>query len=585
MSHGQRVLPAPQEYRQFESNPFATQEVKSKDKGKCKGKNDPVYPSSPPRAQPQLGQLANNQFIHRESNGLPQNGQNPFVHHRDPARGPVVDGVQYPPWDAVKGPLNDNPFTDNSRLAPVVAPPNPPRRQPPQRECPQYGLPMIPIPLNAGPFADHSRLAPAVATVVAPPRRNLSNRDRQRYIPPRTCQGLQNQRYEPPHVLTPDRPVDEKPPPHPHRPVSDGDSLFSFLLEDVRKPSSSIPAPAAQSPVPRHPIQQPPASRPAQTPKPQTPIPCVEIVQQQPSSQDRFGQRFGERFEQFDRTFNDDDIPNNLPNWDEANTWAVPDPNVRIEGPDPSRFKQQQQPGEQKERGWKKMFSRIERAAPNPAPMAMGGPSGGPSEQRGGGSRLASFGQGLRDFGRSTSNVFRRGRGDNSTPAFPPTRPPNRWGRQLLADLNASARRLFGRGDPPLSRPLAETRNPPSHGLTGGEHGMRGRRSSARSLHTRGSKVFSPVDFGSSPPRSDSPRLDFDPPRRHPLAEGLPGIGTVEYNLRRRNSALGRGDKESDWVDESGVGYDEDEISIEYEFGDREWAVKEGKKRGRRFSQ
>lgn len=323
------------------------------------------------------------------------------------------------------------------------------------------------------------------------------------------------------------------------------------------------------------------------------------VQQQQPSSHDRFGQRFGERFEQFDRTFNDDDIPNNLPNWDEANIWAVPDPNVRIEGPDARRLKQQQQEKPRRKRGWEKMFSRIERPTPNQLPLAMGGPSGDPSgefsgdplggpsgppsEQRGGGSRLASIGQGLRDFGRSTSNVFRRGRRDHITSAIPPTNPPNRWGRQLLADLNASARRLFGRGSVPLCRPLAETRNPPSHGLTGGEHGMRGRRSSARSLHTRGSRVFSPVDFGSSPPRSDSSPSDSDPPRRHPLAEGL--SPSAEANLRRRNSGLFCEERESDWVDESGVGYDEDEISIEYNFGDRQWAIKEGKKRRRRFSQ
>lgn len=597
MIQGQGVLPPPQEYRQFEGNPFATQEVKSKDETPAVKQNDyPVYPSSPPGAQPQLGQMANNQFIHRESSGLPQNCQEPFAHYRGPVRGPVVNGVQYPPWDDVKGPLNNNPFTDNSHVAPTVATP-PPHRQLFQCEPSQYRLPMIPRPPNAGPFAERSSLAPAVAPPIAPtvvqPRRELSNSACQQYILPRTRQGLYDQRYEPqqPHVFVPGRPADEnpEPAPHPHRPVSGADSLFDFLLHDVRKPSSSLPAPVPQTPVPRHPIQQKPSSRPASQPK--TPVPRKENGQQkQPSSQDRLGQRFGERFEQFDRTFNDEDIPNNMPNWDEANTRAVAHSNVSIEGPDPGRFKQQQkqQLRQQKEeprkkRGWEKMFSRNERPAPSLVPMAMGGPSGGPSGQpsgsssAGGPSRLASFGHGLRDFGRSTSNVFRRGRRD--PPALSsPTNSPNRWGRQLLADLNASARRLFGRGIPPLSRPLAETRNPPSHGLTGGEHGMRGRRSSARSLHTRGSRVFSPVDFGSSPPR-----LDSDPPRRHPLAEGLPG--PAECNLRRRNSALGREEHESDWVDESGVGYDEDEISIEYNFGDRKWAIKEGNKRGRRFSQ
>lgn len=424
---------------------------------------------------------------------------------------------------------------------------------------------MIPRLLNVDPFADRPRLAPAATPPAAPPRRNLSNRECQQYILPRTRQGLQSQRYSPSHILAPEIPADENP--LPARPISENDALFDFLLQDVRKPSSSLPAP-----VPCHPIQQPPSSRPA--PKPQTPKLTAGIVQQQqPSSHDRFGQRFGEKFEQFDRTFNDDDIPNNMPNWDGVNTWAVPHPDVRIEGPDPRRLKQQREEP-RKKRGWEKMFSRNERLAP----MAMGGPFGGPTEQRSGSSRLASFGQGLRDFGRSTSKVFRRGRRDNLTPASQPALPPNHWGRQLLADLNASARRLFGRGEPPLSRPLAETRNPPSHGLTGGEHGMRGRRSSARSLHTRGSRVFSPVNFGSSPIRSGSPR-------RHPLAEDLPGIGTAEYNLRRRNSAFGREEHESDWVDESGVGYDGDEISIEYNFGDKEWAIKEGRKRGRRFSQ
>ena len=226
MNHGQRPLPPPQEYRQFEGNPFATQEVKSKDKGNGNGKspavdynNHSVFPSSPPRAQQQLGQLANNQFIHRESSGLPQNGQNLFTdgNHRNPV---VHNGIVYPPWEQVAPRLQDNPFTDNSHLAPHFAP----------------------------------AVIPAAAPPVAPPRRNLSNRERQQYILPRTCHGLQNQRYSPSHILAPERPADESP--LPARPISQNDSLFKFLLQDVRKPSFSLPASVPQTPVPRHPIQQ-----------------------------------------------------------------------------------------------------------------------------------------------------------------------------------------------------------------------------------------------------------------------------------------------------------------------------------------